>query len=892
MKRSFLFASLFAVFGCSVAFAAPPSLFFSDLTSGPKTGGKDNNGVFVTLVGKNFGSSRGTNNVSVGGGQAAAYALWSDNKIIFQPGANAATGNMVVTTGDGSSNGIRFVVRSGNIYFVSAASPANPGSGTYSDPWRSPASFFQNYRAGDTCYFRAGIYSGRYGNQTSRPYNISFYGTGSASGAADNEVAWVGYPCEVAKFVADDSTVYNGAIEITNGVEYHVFANLSIYGRGDGREQVRLNSSNNKLVNCKIEGIKTLSYGMVGVTASNLKIWGNEMFGAASGNKLDHIIYWQGGGDNVDVGWNYIHDNNIAVGPIFSWNLGAALSTNTRIHDNYIDCRNSSDILRLAGIWSGGGGSVYFYNNQVIETGGSLNNDNAYNGIYVGFGTAYIYNNTFYRSRGAGSSYVINVYAGASGVVKNNIFYNQSECRYVNLASGNLTLDSNLYYGSAGSVPSGDPNPIRVNPQFVSAGTTAWDLHIKDVSPCVDKGVDVASVVSMDYDGVARSAGKIDLGAFEYYVAAPAPAPGPTPTVVTTATITGYIRDAGSQPIIGTLVTLSGGAAQSVSTDANGLYSFRGLSIGLNFVVSPSKTGYTFNPQSITVSSLSADVSGNNFTGTQTISAPPSQDSRYISGYAKDLKGNPISGAGLSISGSVSGVAESGADGSYLFDNLITSGSYAVSIIKNGWIFDPASFDVSELVSNLADQNFTGRHKYHIKGKISNLQGIALKSVQVSLTGSAPRQTVTDEDGYYEFLDLPENISYSVRSDLGGYYFVPADRSTSSLAGYIESWDFEGAFINNELTPGGLKVMGSSAGRGTVNPDKGESSRIYFKGSETGVFECRIFTLLGDVVWEDKKSGVTDGTFEWIPRSIASGTYIVNVKGPGINDTKKISILR
>jgi len=65
-----------------------------------------------------------------------------------------------------------------------------------------------------------------YGNQSGRPYNVSFYNTGSLSGTSGNEVAWVGYPGEKALFQANDSTVYNGAFEFTSGVQYHIVAAL------------------------------------------------------------------------------------------------------------------------------------------------------------------------------------------------------------------------------------------------------------------------------------------------------------------------------------------------------------------------------------------------------------------------------------------------------------------------------------------------------------------------------------------------------------------------------------------------------------------------------------------------------------------------------------------
>src|SRR5438270_4989764 len=98
---------------------APPRIFFSDLESGPNSGGQNNKGVWVTLWGKGFGAAQGTSTVTVGGGAADNYPLWSDTRIIFQLGAGAATGNLAVNVpGVGSSNGLPFTVRAGNIFFV------------------------------------------------------------------------------------------------------------------------------------------------------------------------------------------------------------------------------------------------------------------------------------------------------------------------------------------------------------------------------------------------------------------------------------------------------------------------------------------------------------------------------------------------------------------------------------------------------------------------------------------------------------------------------------------------------------------------------------------------------------------------------------------------------
>src|SRR5947209_12337561 len=101
----------------AAAQSSPPHIFFSDLQSGPNTDGQNGKGVFVTIWGKNFGATQGASTVRVGGGLVDNYPVWTDSKISFQLGTNAATGNITVTTSSGTSNGVVFTNRSGNIYF-------------------------------------------------------------------------------------------------------------------------------------------------------------------------------------------------------------------------------------------------------------------------------------------------------------------------------------------------------------------------------------------------------------------------------------------------------------------------------------------------------------------------------------------------------------------------------------------------------------------------------------------------------------------------------------------------------------------------------------------------------------------------------------------------------
>ena len=91
---------------------------------------------------------------------------------------------------------------------------------------------------------------------------------------------------------------------------------------------------------------------------------------------------------------------------------------------------------------------------------------------------------------------------------------------------------------------------------------------------------------------------------------------------------------------------------------------------------------------------------------------------------------------------------------------------------------------------------------------------------------------------------------------------------------------------------GETRIVGSAERRGVLNPDKGDKAQIYFRGNQSGSYACRIFTLDGELLFEDRKDNVSEGVFEWIPKDIASGIYFVTVEGPGINTRKKLAMIR
>ncbi len=71
----------------------------------------------------------------------------------------------------------------------------------------------------------------------------------------------------------------------------------------------------------------------------------------------------------------------------------------------------------------------------------------------------------------------------------------------------------------------------------------------------------------------------------------------------TTYTISGTISSGGTG-ISDVTVTLSGAGSGTTTTDSNGNYTFTGLSNG-SYTVTPSKSGYTFTPDNVTINGAS-----------------------------------------------------------------------------------------------------------------------------------------------------------------------------------------------------------------------------------------------------------------------------------------------
>jgi hypothetical protein len=538
--------------------AQAPVLLFTDIVTGANSGGENGNGVYITIYGKNFGATQGSSTVTVGGVAAVQYKIWGSqnginpalDKVVVQIGPNNKSGNIVMTVNGQQSNALPFTVCSGHIYFVSP-SGSDSAAGTFSAPWLTPTHARATMAAGDTVYFRAGIYN------TQDQFGSIIYCVGACTGTATAYQNFLGYPGETAQ-LGDSSTSRAAIYNWGNGVvQYMTVGELTLRGQSYG--MTCQNTSGGAQCNyLRIVGndMRALGGGStafdIEMPATNDVIYGNDSSyncQGSSGCSYDnrsYSIYLGGYGaqSNIDIGWNALHDNPYGKGIQIYGHIAGDTISGLKIHDNAV-YNNTMTGMTLGG--SDGGTEfvqdALIYNNLIWNNSNGVGTDHMnYGGIQIqslgtSVGTYQIYNNTFYNDSPAhsgvqpGGVISFGLEGTYSTIVRDNILYATANAPcylyFDDSSSGsrmNVTFSNNLYYG-AGTGPNGcnwnvgslsvnsDANAVNGDPQFVSA--SAANFHLNSTSPAINAGMNTG--VAMDYDGYARPQGTAyTIGAYEY----------------------------------------------------------------------------------------------------------------------------------------------------------------------------------------------------------------------------------------------------------------------------------------------------------------------------------------------------------------------------------------
>lgn len=529
-----------------------PVLWFSDLTSGPRTGNTDTSlgqasgedGIIVSVWGTRLGASQGSSTISCGGVPAANVYYWGDaippyspanlnnayqdyQLIIFQVSHLAADGpgEITVTVNGETSDALPFTVRSGRIFFVkTTGSDSNPGT------WTQPFLTVVRGKAvgnqpGDTIYVGHGVNQSVEG---ATGYSLRFYTSGTEA-APIALVAYPGAACSIGNLNIDTLLFYIS--DSLGDAKWHTISKFTLFGKNT----VVKAKAGTRTVGCRISapGGNTAT-GAGHSIGSQIHFLGNEWTNCglpSGGSHLYHVLYSSsrrglaGAPDEVDrkIAFNYFHDNgatraiNIYTEPVNGY---YAKMRDHRVHHNVVVDQESDGILMssvnarnwihdniiirckgLAMNFRGGeAAGIYVYHNTAIDCGDLTN---AIKGAvcFAGSGAASIaafYNNIFWQKNG--QQYVVPFYQDPKVVLPTR---------------NPAVFTNNLWYG-AGTPPSWDSNTVNSNPLLV--GGTPVDAHPQSSSPAIGAGTSlVSSLADIDFDGIPRPQGATyDIGAYEF----------------------------------------------------------------------------------------------------------------------------------------------------------------------------------------------------------------------------------------------------------------------------------------------------------------------------------------------------------------------------------------
>jgi hypothetical protein len=408
MSKQFLRALTFMLLLLPLTGMAAPRIFYTDIVTGPNTGGEGGNGAYLTVFGSGFGATQGASQITINNVPVAAYKQWSDTKITVQPGARVTSGAIEATVSGQSSNTDNSftVVLGGKIFFV--ALTGNDATGVVGDitkPFRTIQAVLDrnDFIAGDQLIVRGGTWMDVGADD-------SFFSIKYKGGTQSAHMAVIGYPGEIATFSRIrpqwdfappppklpgpiSGTGHMGGFGTYNSPGYFTIANLHLDAGGDTPcyttfpNVVPIDASipNNRacglgialgvgtqyvrIVNNEVYGFFEDSGGSAAIAGSGkyFRIFGNNLHNNG-GNKLYHGIYIDGrditGPDDIEIAYNHVSDQTGGRGIQIYGDTGTLIN-NVRIHHNLIHDIHLDGII----ISRDTGTGFQIYNNVVYHTG-------------------------------------------------------------------------------------------------------------------------------------------------------------------------------------------------------------------------------------------------------------------------------------------------------------------------------------------------------------------------------------------------------------------------------------------------------------------------------------------------------------------------------------------
>jgi hypothetical protein len=532
----------------AAALVPVPTVLYTDLASGPNSGGEGGEGTFLSIFGKNFGSGGlGTTlQVTIGDSPVYGYRYLGPSKgradiqqITVQIGA--LTGQPLGTPlpvrvsvdGVASNADVTFTINPGRILFVDNVhgddSSAVPDDVDH--PYRHvqlPSGGHAAYDAmqpGDIIMMRGGITPWTdHGNDT---YFVKFIGKSASAPSGTSGTGpytLMAYPDEDVFIDLEGDVAQKGAIggvdtRSYSGGRWITLAGLRIESGGDsGVIAVQVDGDHWRIVNNELTAATaTVNAKAAGINGSAMNaFWvGNHIHEIAGGvHQENHGIYIDCTG-SYEIAYNVIE--NVSGGNGLQTYLSdesvCSDVSNVDFHHNRVHGISKFGI----NIADGTQGNIRIWNNVIYDTAYSSLRFNT-----TSLHGARIYNNTFYDAVTTGNSNygaIANTWSLPADAIdmRNNILVPTAGRDYATGFDGSIgTITNNLYF-DGGSGFAFDANPVHGDPMF--ADTATADLHPLPGSAAIDAGSSaVAGLVGNDFDATtARPCGAdYDIGAFEY----------------------------------------------------------------------------------------------------------------------------------------------------------------------------------------------------------------------------------------------------------------------------------------------------------------------------------------------------------------------------------------
>ena len=216
-------------------------------------------------------------------------------------------------------------------------------------------------------------------------------------------------------------------------------------------------------------------------------------------------------------------------------------------------------------------------------------------------------------------------------------------------------------------------------------------------------------------------------------------------------------------------VLIDGGSLGQQFTNSSGFYTFSDVDIGTAYVLTPSKNGASFSPQSVS-GNLAGDVT-KNFTASPT--------THTISGTILS-NGSPLSG--VLVDGGSLGTQSTNASGVFSFSSVPFGSSYTINPYHSGYTFNPDR--TSGIIAGDVNSDFTATPRsFSIRGSIV-LDGKPIVGVRVTAEpfGSA----TTGVDGSFEIVGVPYGSTYTLSFYKEGIVFETQSNSSGQVDEDVE----------------------------------------------------------------------------------------------------------